>query len=87
MAEKKERIKCLATLIIKCVNCGEELLGDVYRVDKGSFGDRPFDHVFEEFKFDKHIGYFCSDCIRSDYLKGRIKKGNGSNSKTWENGR
>lgn len=51
------------TLIKKCANCGEELLGDVYRVDKGSFGDRPIDHFLEDFKFDKRIGYFCSSCL------------------------
>lgn len=50
------------TITIRCANCGKELLGDVYRVDKGSFGDRPIDHFLQDFKFDKRIGYFCPDC-------------------------
>ncbi len=44
----------------KCANCSKELLGDVYRVDQGSFGDRPLDHFLEDFKFWRRIGYFCS---------------------------
>jgi len=51
------------TIIKKCANCGKELLGAVYRVDKGSFGDRPIAHFLEDFKFDKRIGYFCLSCL------------------------
>lgn len=57
----------------RCSDCGKVLDGAVYRIDKGSFGDNPIDHFLEEFNFEERIGYFCSDCIRSDYLKGRIK--------------
>lgn len=57
-------------IMIKCSGCGKELLGDVYRVDQGSFGDNPVGHFLEEFKFKERIGYFCSlscclDNIRS----------------------
>lgn len=27
----------MADLVMKCAHCGKELLGDVYRVDQGSF--------------------------------------------------
>ena len=50
-------------MAIKCASCGKELVGDVYRVDKGSFGKREIDHFLENFKFKKRIGYFCSKCL------------------------
>ena len=50
----------MADLIMKCSHCGKELTGDVYRITKGFFGDKPIDHFLEEFKFKKHLGYFCS---------------------------
>jgi len=56
-------------IMIKCANCGKGLLGEVYRVDKGSFGDRPIDHFLEEFKLKERIGYFCSNCIKQGVEK------------------
>ena len=56
--------------MMKCKNCGKELTGNAYRLDKGTFGVRAINHFLEEFKFKKHIGYFCSlVCING----GRVK--------------
>ena len=52
------------SIIKKCDGCGVPLTEEVYRIDKGSFGIREIDHFLEDFKFDKHIGYFCSDCFK-----------------------
>jgi len=53
----------MTDIIKKCTHCGKELTGDVYRVDKGSFGDKLLSHFLEEFKFKERIGYFCSECL------------------------
>jgi len=51
-------------LILKCSGCGRRLTGNVFRIDKGSFGNRPIDHFLEEFKFKERIGYFCERCFK-----------------------
>jgi len=61
----------MSVIYLKCCRCGKELTGAVYRVDKGSFGSREIDHFLEEFKFDKRVGYFCSDCFKKLNLPER----------------
>ena len=61
----------MADLILKCAHCGKELLGDVYRVDQGSFGEKSIGHFLEEFKFWRRIGYFCSIKCLLEKLKRR----------------
>ena len=39
----------MADLILKCAHCGKELLGDVYRIDQGSFGENPIGHFLTEY--------------------------------------